>query len=82
MSGFDPSAVSSHENLLGDRGSSELSNSIAEPRNVRREAAQECSPGRKPWVELGINKPRRGERDFVTPGINQRQAFPESQNRG
>src|ERR1700677_3509799 len=30
---------------------------------VRREAAQECSPWRKPWVAKGKNyKPQRGER--------------------
>jgi hypothetical protein len=32
-----------------------------------REAAQECSPGRKPWVESRTRtKPRRGEREAMT----------------
>ncbi len=29
-------------------------------------AAQECSPGRKPWVKWATCKPRRGERDILT----------------
>jgi hypothetical protein len=34
-----------------------------------REAAKECSPGRKPWVELwNENKPRMGEREEACPG--------------
>ena len=32
-----------------------------------REAAEECSPRRKPWVEYGLRgKPQRGERDATT----------------
>src|SRR5271157_2506175 len=38
--------------------------------NKSREAAQECSPRRKPWVEVaGNNQTRRGERLAFTPRL-------------
>jgi hypothetical protein len=35
-----------------------------------REAAQECSPGRKPWVNWETSKPQGGERIVLTQTLN------------
>ena len=46
-------------------------------KRISREAAQNCSPRRKPWVANGMRKPQRGARTFWS-GHNQHRGVPRS----
>jgi hypothetical protein len=48
----------------------DLENESGERIDPSREAAQECSPGRKPWVKKWhMTEPRRGEREVFTHSL-------------